>query len=164
MVWMIHLVFEIKRIIDLRNFFFFAKRITYPLKRLFWFNHVHQESLFEETMLTRNKIIKSEVTTTYSHHEDIVLFVLNNLFLDTYQVKMLSDMYNWNCNVEFIYLSFNFLLNFIIFPFLWDKKNWFHTEQLITSHFNFLIFYSINIDITICKVFKLKILIFPHFK
>jgi len=162
MVWMIQLVFEIKRIVDLRNFFFLAKSITYPLKRLFWFNHVHQESLFKETVLTRNKVIKSKITTTYSHHENIVLLVLHNLFLDTYQVKMFSDMYNWNCNIKFIYLSFNFFLNFIIFTFLWHKKNRFYTEQLIASSFNFLIFYSININITISKVFILKILIFPH--
>ena len=162
MFWMIHLVFEIKRIVDLRNFFFLAKSITYPLKRLFWFNHMHQESLFKETVLTRNKVIKSEVTTTYSHHKNIVLLVLHNLFLDTYQVKMFSDMYNWYCNIKFIYLSFNFFLNFIIFTFLGHKKNRLHTKQLITSHFNFLIFYSININITISKVFKLKILIFPH--
>jgi hypothetical protein len=115
-------------------------------------------------MLTRNKVIKSEVTTTYSHHENIVLLVLHDLFLDTYQVKMLSDMYNWNCNVKFIYLSFNFFLNFIKFTFLGYKNNWFHTEQLITSPFDFFIFYPINVDITISKVFKLKILVFPHLK
>jgi len=123
---------------------------------------MHQECLFKETVLTRNKIIKSEVTTTYSHHQNIVLLVLHDLFLDTYQVKMLFDMYNWNCNVKFIYLSFNFFLNFIKFTFLGHKKDWLHTEQLVTSHFNFFVFYSININIAISKVFKLKILIFPH--
>jgi len=160
---MIHLVFEIKRIVDLRNFLFLAKSITYPLKRLFRFNHVHQKSLFEKTVLTRNKVIKSEVTTTYSHHKNIVLFVLNNLFLYTYQIKMFFNMYNWNCNVKFIYLSFDFFLNFIKFTFFWYKNDWFHTEKLIASNFNFFIFYSINVDIPISKVFKLKILIFPHF-
>lgn len=160
---MIYLVFEIKRIVDLRNFFFLAKSITYPLKRFFRFNHMHQKSLFEKTVLTRNKVIKSEVTTTYSHHKNIVLFVLNYLFLDTYQIKMLSDMYNWNCNIKFIYLSFNFFLNFIKFSFFGDKNDWLHAEKLVTSHFNFFIFYSVDIDISISKVFKLKILIFPHF-
>jgi hypothetical protein len=124
---------------------------------------VHQKSLFEKTVLTRNKVIKSEVTTTYSHHKNIVLFVLNNLFLDTYQIKMFSDMYNWNCNIKFIYLSFNFFLNFIKFTFFGDKNDWLHTEKLVTSHFNFFIFYSINVDISISEMFKLKILIFPHF-
>lgn len=159
---MLNLVFEFKWIADLRNFLFFAKRITYPLKRLLRFNHIHEESFFKETVLTRNKVIKSEVTTTDSHHENIVLLILYDLFLNTYQVKMRSDMYNWDCNVKFIYLSFNFFLNLKPFTFLRHKSNWLHTEQLFTSHFNFFVFYSINVYITISKVFKLKILILPQ--
>jgi|LauGreDrversion4_2_1035121.scaffolds.fasta_scaffold272966_1 hypothetical protein len=159
---MIHLVFEIKRIVDLRNFLFLTKSVTYPLKRLFGFNHVHQKSFLKKALLTWDKIIKSEITTTYSHHKNIVLFVLNYLFLYAYQIKMLSNMYNWDCNVKFIYLSFNFFLDFIKFTFFWHKNDWFHSEKLVTSHFNFFIFYSIYVDISISKMFKLKILIFPH--